>query len=377
MMDELLVSLLPRLRACVSCGKCLADCPVYRDSGREEDTPRAKLNILKWYLASGGHPGPASAELFFRCTLCLKCQTGCPAGVPLGEILEQTRQALAAPASQRNPAGRLRRIMAAPCMPASSPAPFSPPPAEDRLISGGSTGKPDTAVLMLVSSRMLLEAKDSLRRFRDGWQAAEGKPFTILEWPGISLFRQFWSGDLNGMFRQIRQRDRELDPGQELVLLEPEMAWCWRLAARMEDGPVAADCPPRPVRDYLDGLSAMAGRLESPGDPFMVVPPPVPLSSDDLQIWNRRWETLRIPGWRPFPENWRPWRGEGLFGFYPDTARHLASRLLEAIAAAGIRQLLLSSDRSRDWLRLSPAAASWRLNSWLVLTGTGPAQGRE
>ena len=33
---------------CVSCGKCLPDCPLYDYHRREEWSPRGKLNVLKW-----------------------------------------------------------------------------------------------------------------------------------------------------------------------------------------------------------------------------------------------------------------------------------------------------------------------------------------
>ena len=79
------------LTSCVHCGLCLEVCPTYLLSGDENNSPRGRLRL--WREESEGRlaPDPWTAQYTGECVGCLACETACPANVPYGEILEQTR----------------------------------------------------------------------------------------------------------------------------------------------------------------------------------------------------------------------------------------------------------------------------------------------
>jgi len=79
------------LTSCVHCGLCLEVCPTYMLSGDENNSPRGRLRL--WREESEGRlaPDPWTAEYTRECVGCLACETACPANVPYGVILEQTR----------------------------------------------------------------------------------------------------------------------------------------------------------------------------------------------------------------------------------------------------------------------------------------------
>ena len=79
------------LTSCVHCRLCLEVCPTYLLSGDENNSPRGRRRL--WREESEGRlaPDPWTAEYTRECVGCLACETACPANVPYGEILEQTR----------------------------------------------------------------------------------------------------------------------------------------------------------------------------------------------------------------------------------------------------------------------------------------------
>ena len=79
------------LTSCVHCGLCLEVCPTYQLSGDENNSPRGRLRL--WREEADGRLAvdPLTAEYTEECVGCLACESACPANVPYGEILEQTR----------------------------------------------------------------------------------------------------------------------------------------------------------------------------------------------------------------------------------------------------------------------------------------------
>ncbi|MFP4157616.1 MAG: (Fe-S)-binding protein [Opitutales bacterium] len=79
------------LRACVHCGLCLEDCPTYRLTGDEGNSPRGRL--LLWRSMEEGRVEPDEWTDFYtdECVGCLACETACPANVPYGHLLEKAR----------------------------------------------------------------------------------------------------------------------------------------------------------------------------------------------------------------------------------------------------------------------------------------------
>lgn len=79
------------LTSCVHCGLCLEVCPTYQFSGDENNSPRGRLRLWR-EEADGRLPPDAWTSTYTQeCVGCLACETACPANVPYGELLEQTR----------------------------------------------------------------------------------------------------------------------------------------------------------------------------------------------------------------------------------------------------------------------------------------------
>ena len=75
---------------CVHCGFCLPACPTYQLWGREEDSPRGRIQLMQEGLEQG--PMTASmVEHFDACLGCMACVTACPSGVQYDKLIEATR----------------------------------------------------------------------------------------------------------------------------------------------------------------------------------------------------------------------------------------------------------------------------------------------
>ena len=84
------------LHSCVQCGLCLPHCPTWRVTGDESRSPRGRIALMRAVQEDGA---PLTAEVldsWDTCVLCRGCETACPSGVPFGELMEQTRDTLAA-----------------------------------------------------------------------------------------------------------------------------------------------------------------------------------------------------------------------------------------------------------------------------------------
>ncbi len=89
--EELLQEETPKLLSCVHCGLCLDVCPTYRLSGNEINSPRGRVQTWR---AIDERRLEVSAETDFytdECVGCLACMTACPAKVPYGDLLAETR----------------------------------------------------------------------------------------------------------------------------------------------------------------------------------------------------------------------------------------------------------------------------------------------
>ncbi|ERN42013.1 Fe-S oxidoreductase [Rubidibacter lacunae KORDI 51-2] len=82
---------------CVHCGFCLATCPSYRVIGKETDSPRGRIDLMK-AIGDGRAPlATGTVQHFDSCLGCLACVSTCPSGVQYDKLIASTR-----PQIQRN-----------------------------------------------------------------------------------------------------------------------------------------------------------------------------------------------------------------------------------------------------------------------------------
>jgi len=81
-----------QFNSCVHCGLCLNDCPTYKLTGNEANSPRGRLQL--WKAEKEGRLKEDSWVDFYtdECVGCLACESACPADVPYGKLLEEKRR---------------------------------------------------------------------------------------------------------------------------------------------------------------------------------------------------------------------------------------------------------------------------------------------
>ncbi len=85
--DEVLV--------CVQCGFCRAGCPVFLQSGRESTIARGRIQQAYSMMLGRDVPGEDIAGAFFTCTTCNLCQSVCPSGIKVTNVIQGIRASLA------------------------------------------------------------------------------------------------------------------------------------------------------------------------------------------------------------------------------------------------------------------------------------------
>ena len=76
---------------CVHCGFCLPACPTYLLWGRETDSPRGRITLIKGGLEGETAITDRFVRHFDTCLGCMACVTACPSGVQYDKLIEATR----------------------------------------------------------------------------------------------------------------------------------------------------------------------------------------------------------------------------------------------------------------------------------------------
>src|SRR5215813_3445917 len=76
---------------CVHCGFCLPSCPTYQSWGKEMDSPRGRIYLMKSLAEGKEQLTDTMVSHFDRCLGCMGCVTACPSGVKYDALIEQTR----------------------------------------------------------------------------------------------------------------------------------------------------------------------------------------------------------------------------------------------------------------------------------------------
>jgi len=80
---------------CVHCGLCLPTCPTYGVTLNEADSPRGRVYLLRGFAEERLELTPLAEEHLRRCIVCRACETSCPSGIRMGEMMEAFRSELA------------------------------------------------------------------------------------------------------------------------------------------------------------------------------------------------------------------------------------------------------------------------------------------
>jgi glycolate oxidase iron-sulfur subunit len=91
---------LPELYNCVHCGLCLNQCPTYRATRLEPESPRGRIHLVRAAAAGRIELNESFKQHIDLCLLCRACETACPSGVQYGRIAEAAREHLGPPGSR-------------------------------------------------------------------------------------------------------------------------------------------------------------------------------------------------------------------------------------------------------------------------------------
>ncbi|MBI2760817.1 MAG: 4Fe-4S dicluster domain-containing protein [Chloroflexi bacterium] len=104
------------LNTCVQCGLCLPTCPTYRETYREQSSPRGRLHLMR-----AVHDGRIDVldrvftEQMYECLDCRACEPACPSGVAYGKVLEASRSQIERARAERQdrslPERALRKLV--------------------------------------------------------------------------------------------------------------------------------------------------------------------------------------------------------------------------------------------------------------------------
>jgi glycolate oxidase iron-sulfur subunit len=84
------------LSMCVSCGLCLPHCPTFRVTGEEALSPRGRISAMRAVHFDDAAVSDDFVHFMETCVQCRGCEPACPSGVPFGQLMEGTRDTLAA-----------------------------------------------------------------------------------------------------------------------------------------------------------------------------------------------------------------------------------------------------------------------------------------
>ncbi|MFQ5792719.1 MAG: (Fe-S)-binding protein, partial [Acidobacteriota bacterium] len=97
--------------SCVHCGLCLPACPAYESLGRESVAPRGQVYNIRAVLEGRLSLTKTLAKDIYDCLACRACESVCPAGVPVGSIMEDVRGLITRARSESRLSRSVKRFM--------------------------------------------------------------------------------------------------------------------------------------------------------------------------------------------------------------------------------------------------------------------------
>ncbi|CAN5484295.1 heterodisulfide reductase-related iron-sulfur binding cluster [soil metagenome] len=99
------------VQQCMHCGMCLPDCPTYRETGRERNSPRGRIALMRAVADGELEVTRAFGEEMYYCLGCLACQSACPADVDYAKLFEHARAAVEEAGAQDSPRRQVYRFL--------------------------------------------------------------------------------------------------------------------------------------------------------------------------------------------------------------------------------------------------------------------------
>ena len=79
------------LDRCVKCGMCLPECPTYRLTTDENESPRGRLALIEGWVDGRLRADNTLKAHLDTCLTCRRCERVCPSQVRYGQIIDQAR----------------------------------------------------------------------------------------------------------------------------------------------------------------------------------------------------------------------------------------------------------------------------------------------
>jgi glycolate oxidase iron-sulfur subunit len=78
---------------CVHCGLCIPHCPTHGVTGREADSPRGRIHLMRGWAEGRNELSAGTRRHLDLCIVCRACESVCPSGIRMGEMMESFRHA--------------------------------------------------------------------------------------------------------------------------------------------------------------------------------------------------------------------------------------------------------------------------------------------
>lgn len=79
---------------CFRCGYCRAQCPIFKVKQNESWNTRGRMILIKSLIEGNLKASRSVLDRLYCCSLCMSCETSCPAVVRLSEVYERVREDL-------------------------------------------------------------------------------------------------------------------------------------------------------------------------------------------------------------------------------------------------------------------------------------------
>jgi glycolate oxidase iron-sulfur subunit len=96
---------------CVHCGMCLPACPTYRETGREQSSPRGRIYLMRGVAEGRIDLGEVVRDEAHLCLACRACETVCPSGVQYGAMVERVREEVQRAGLRQDRVARIERAL--------------------------------------------------------------------------------------------------------------------------------------------------------------------------------------------------------------------------------------------------------------------------